>query len=179
LDWIKLIFENENVAIKLLYDSYRSEVVDWLHTKYNLTTENSIDIFQQSVVLIYDKIISGKITNDSGNVKTYLFGICKNKALSLLRASKKENEFKQDYKIISTNPEINDENLLEDKLKLVEKSLMKIGSPCKNILKLFYYYDYNMEQICQELGYKNVNTTKNLKYKCLKRLQSMVFDIYK
>jgi len=34
-------------------------------------------------------------------------------------------------------------------------------------------------EISEELGYKNGNTVKNMKYKCLKRLRFMILDIYK
>jgi RNA polymerase sigma-70 factor (ECF subfamily) len=57
---------------------------------------------------------------------------------------------------------------------LISTTLSKIGDPCYRLLELFYFVQKTMEEISVELGYKNPETTKNQKYKCMERLRKMV-----
>lgn len=180
MNWIKQIKEDENKALKLLYKTFRDDIIQWLGKNYGLEYEVSTDIFQYAVVLFYDKVIQNKVSEEGGKVKTYLYGICKNKALTHIRSKKKENKFIQSFSDIYQDSLKNKGEELEKQLEqtnLIDNVLTKIGNPCKNILVLFYYKNMDLTEITNILGYKNTNTTKNQKYKCIKRLQSMIFDI--
>ncbi|MBK6498767.1 MAG: hypothetical protein IPG00_11645 [Saprospiraceae bacterium] len=63
----------------------------------------------------------------------------------------------------------------EDLLK-ANAALFKLGEPCKSLLELSYYQQMKLDDITLLLGYKNNDTTKNLKYKCMKRLQKIFFE---
>ncbi len=177
MDWVKEIKENENRALKLLYKTYRVDVIAWLEKTYSLDYETTADIFQQAVIIFYDKVIQNKLSEETGNVKAYLYGICKNKALEQIKYIKKEHDKKQNYLTGSIVENKDQENDLKQKnIKIIQKFLEKMGNPCKEILELFYYKSWDFEEICEKMSYKNVNTTKNLKYKCLKRLRLLFFD---
>ncbi|MTI23147.1 sigma-70 family RNA polymerase sigma factor [Fulvivirga sp. RKSG066] len=62
----------------------------------------------------------------------------------------------------------------EQQLENMENCLISLGHPCSEILKLFYYERKNMEEISINLGYKNADTVKNQKYKCLQRLRKLM-----
>jgi len=177
LDWVKEIKENENRALKLLYKTYRTDVFSWLKKTYSLDYETSADIFQQAVIIIYDKVIQNRLSEETDNVKSYLYGICKNKALEHIKYIKKEHDKKQNYLTGSIVENKDQESDFKQKnIKIIQKILEKIGHPCKEILELFYYKSWDFEEICEKMGYKNTNTTKNLKYRCLKRLRLLFFD---
>ena len=61
----------------------------------------------------------------------------------------------------------------EELLQMVERSLAQLGDPCKQILEKFYYHHKSNVDIAEELDYKNADTVKNLKYKCLQRLKKI------
>jgi len=61
----------------------------------------------------------------------------------------------------------------EADLQMVERCLQLLGDPCKTLLELYYYKRLSMAQITSSMDYKNVDTTKNLKYKCIKRLRRL------
>ena len=61
-----------------------------------------------------------------------------------------------------------------DRLKLVTDAIYSLGVSCKRILDYYYFEQMSMALIALQLGYKNKDTVKNLKYKCLKRLLSMI-----
>ena len=62
---------------------------------------------------------------------------------------------------------------MEDRLRSVEKSLDNLGDPCKGILMQYYYHKRSIVEIAEILNYKNGETVKTIKYKCLKRLREV------
>jgi len=128
------------------------------------------------VVILYDNVISGKLEQLNSNVKSYLFGICKNKAYELYRAQKKTSVTDKFPTIRSYVMEgVSEKEELEERIDEMTIALNRLGDPCRLLLQLFYYKKKSMEEITAMMQYKNAATTKNLKYKCIKRLQvSMV-----
>ena len=55
----------------------------------------------------------------------------------------------------------------------MEACLEKLGDPCKRLLLLYYKEGLSMQQIADQLGYKNSDTAKNQKCKCIVRLRNL------
>jgi len=64
--------------------------------------------------------------------------------------------------------------LKKDKIKSVTQAIDSLGDSCRRILDCYYFEQLSMAEIAYQLGYKNKDTVKNLKYKCLKRLLSII-----
>jgi RNA polymerase sigma-70 factor (ECF subfamily) len=177
LDWINYIKTNENKALTEVYTLYRDECMMWLQKEMKCSEEDSIEVFQMAVIILYDNVATGKLVELTSSIKTYLFGIAKLKVWELTRKAEKTVIGIDDalLKYVAEENEIMDNT---EELGLVEKSLEELGQPCKSVLQLYYYKNKSMEEISQELGYKNADTTKNQKYKCLKRLQN-IFYVHK
>ena len=58
-----------------------------------------------------------------------------------------------------------------ERKELLNRILDDLGEPCKEILKLFYFNNLSADEIAEIMDYKNGNTVKNLKYKCLQRIK--------
>lgn len=177
MDWIGSIKSNENKALTDIYTLYRSECLFWIKQNFNVQDSEALDIFQLSVVILYDNVVSGKLTALTTDIKIYLKGIIRNKAFELIRKQKiYEKQQKaaiiMDY-LSSDGPP---EGLLEEQLSKMLLCLEKLGDPCRLLLQHFYYSGMSMEQIGILLGYKNTDTVKNQKYKCLKRLQKLYIE---
>ena len=43
--------------------------------------------------------------------------------------------------------------------------------PCKSILKYYYYENFSMNKIAEAMKYKNANTVKSQKLRCMKYLE--------
>ena len=137
--------------------------------------DDALDVFQVSVVILYDNVITGKLEKLTSGIHTYIKGIARNKALELIRATKNRSGAHHFSYMQVYVEEENDTAILEDQLTAAIQSLDNLGDPCKSLLQLYYYYDLSVEDITIKLGYKNADTTKNQKYKCLKRLQNIYF----
>ena len=176
-NWIWRIKNEEDQALKDIYSMFRGDCLQWLQSGYNLDYDDSHEVFQASLIILYDNVITNKLTTLTSGIKTYLMAIAKYQALNL-------NKIK--YKI--ANHEINnsieyyvltDEDEETEKNHLLQKAVAAVeilGDPCKSLLQLFYYEQMNMEDITVLMGYKNTDTTKNQKYKCIKRLQKIYFS---
>ena len=175
MDWILKIKTNENEALKEIYVLCREDCLTWLQKDFGCTQDDALDVFQMSVLIMYDNVMKGKLNALSANIKTYLFGIAKNKALELLR-DKKNTTTDDISMIVHYVVQDNEENVLEHQISTALNALDQLGDPCKSILQLYYYHDMKMEEITEKMGYKNADTTKNQKYKCLKRLQNIYSD---
>ena len=161
-------------ALKEIYSSYRNEFIRWAIGNHSCSMEEAKDIFQQSMIILYENVVYEKLTELTTQVNTYLFGIGKNKILELLRQKGRaviQNEDKVDYESYLYGHEM-DEGF-EEKMRKVEAFISKMGTPCKNILEQYYYHKKSMQEISEILDYKSGDTVKTLKYKCLQRLKQI------
>lgn len=181
MDWILKIKAEANKTLQEIYSLYREDCIAFIKTQYQLDEDVAVEIFQLTVIVFYDNIISGKLVSLDVELKTYLMGIARYKCYELFKKRKKE------VKIENNDISLLDLYVLEDgedednseQIQMLSKSLATLGSPCNEIIQLYYYHKKNMEEITRQLDYKNADTTKNLKYKCLKRLQNIFFSHYK
>lgn len=174
-DWIQEVKTNENEALKKIYTLCRQDCILWLQKEFNCSADDAIDIFQVSMMIFYDNVVSGKLIQLTSDLLTYINGIAKNKAMELYRSRKNlvSSDALKDMVVhfVSEESESN-----EDQIILASQSLDELGDPCKTLLIHYYYYDKSMDEITKIMQYKNADTTKNQKYKCLKRLQNIYFS---
>lgn len=57
---------------------------------------------------------------------------------------------------------------------IMMKVLEKFAEPCKSIVRLFYFNAYSMNEIADELKYKNEDVVKSQKTRCMKELKRLV-----
>jgi RNA polymerase sigma factor (sigma-70 family) len=174
MNWLTELKSNPDKTLAQIYDLHAKEGVMWAMKQYGLDTESACELVQTAIVILYDNVVSGKLTDISSNIKTYLFSIIKHKIIQEFRRSNK-------FTIIDANMAIEDhvsesEDVFVENLQKARESLLKLGDPCKTMLELFYFEGKSIEEVTQILDYKNSDTTKNLKYKCIKRLQKVFFE---
>ena len=170
---IDRINAGDQSALAQVYTDYKSEFVAWLTSRYQCSREEAKELYQVCIVILHDNILKGKLTELKSSLKTYLFAVGKNK---FLESKKSESRFTNDVE--SSGIEIDtvaswEKEEKEMRLEKVESGMEMLGDPCKTILELFYYHDMTMDDIAEHLAYKNRDTAKNLKYKCLNRLRKI------
>ena len=126
------------------------------------------------MVVLYENVMSGKLTKLNSQLKTYLFAVGKNKLMEGKRAeSKLTRPDAATWHARAAEDQSEEHATREAALNLVSSSLEKLGDPCKSLLELYYYHQLTVADIAERLGYKNADATKTAKYKCLKRLQKI------
>lgn len=122
------------------------------------------DIFQESLLIFYKNVQKPDFKLTSA-LSTYLFAICK----YLWKDELKKKNRVVSFEVKDAPDELVDHESNELKDQWLDKTLNALGGKCLEILKLFYYEKFSMEQIAEKLGYKNVDTVKTQKYKCIEQ----------
>lgn len=175
---IHLVKEGNSSGLSSLYEKYRNEYLGWIRKFSHCNEEDARELYQTTVLILYENILKGKVANLNSSLKTYLFAIGKHIVLQNYRKNNRYQQAKAEYMLeyhILYDQEDHEEVLeKEQDLDLVSRCLQQIGDPCHALLDLFYFHAKNMLEISIELGYKNPDTAKNQKYKCLERLRKIV-----
>lgn len=159
-------------TLENIYTMYRKSFIDWSIRAFRISTEEALDIYQQTILAFYENIVCGKLSQVKGNLRTYLFAIGKNKVYELHRyQGKVRNLGDQLPDREETSGE--DPECSERLLSLSKECLVLLGNPCREVLESYYYHKNSMKDIAARLGYKNEQTAKNQKYKCLARLREI------
>ncbi len=156
-----------------LYESYRDEFVSWAIRNHQISIEEAKDVFQEAIVGLYKNVKSGRADSLESSIKTYLFGIGKNIILNLLKRKGIETKI---YKQFTESQETESPDYYdrEHLVSLVSRIYRALGSPCKEVLELYYEKGFDMESVAMRLGYKNADVAKKKKYECLKSLEDRI-----
>jgi len=141
--------------------------------------DDAQDIYQDGIIVIYEKAKNNQLNELICSIKTYLYSVCKNIWL-------KELKHRGIYvPITDTNDEtvsIDDDSDEIDIISVQQEILVKlinvIGESCKQILIYFYWEKLSMNEIAEKMGYTNAGNAKTQKYKCIKRLQKLAIEKY-
>lgn len=161
-------------ALYGLYESYRNDFIQFAQQHYSYNKENAKDIFQESIIAFYENICDGKLTFLTCNIKTYLFSIGKYKLINDLKKTGRMVTYDEVEMINDqTNPfKIMDDN--DYNKKIIKENLEQLTKKEREILKLYYEENRDMDSIAKKLGYKNADVAKKQKYLALKKLAALV-----
>ena len=159
-----------------IYRTYRTEFVNWITAHYSCSRDEGQELYQASIVTLFENIQSDKLRFLNGSVKTYLFAIGKNKVMELLRENKKFSTHTDVEEMGLEDVKDWEKQKKENDLLLVQRALQKLGEPCKTMLELYYLHGMSLEELAGHLKYRNGNTIKNMKCRCMSKLRDLVGD---
>lgn len=167
------IKQGNNSSFSKMYEEYKAPFMAFTY-KYGISEEDAIEIYQESIIALFENAVSGKLTELTSSVKTYVFSIGKYKVMEHLRASKKTTSLESfhlhdDYETIEIK-----ETILTEKQKLLKLNFSKLGARCQNILEQFYLFGKTIAEIKAFENYENENTVKAQKSRCLKQLKQLI-----
>lgn len=174
-DWAIFIKQNENVAMKQLYDTLKEPFTRWVLSKDNIDVIEADDIFQNSMCILYQNVMLNKVKTLQ-NPKSYLYTVGKNKILELYRNKKKymtESLDNPNYLQVLTEEPYHEDSK-EEQYKELREAIEVLGDPGKSIIYDFYFHKESLQVISQNLGYKNATTAKTKKFKTMKRLKNIL-----
>ena len=171
---IKGIAEGSTIELEYLYTTYFPMVFQ-LIIQNNGDEDDAKDVFQEAVIVLYDRINSGNFVLSS-KLKTFLYSVCRRLWLKRLNKNDRVSFNMQEHEEIAV---VEDDLFVyqqkEDQFLLMEKSLHLLGEPCQTIISDFYLRNLSMQDICEKFGYTNADNAKTQKYKCLQRLKKLFF----
>lgn len=169
---------NDRSAVETIY-TQQYAMVQTLIINNNGTAEDARDVFQEAMIVLYEKARSGSFELNC-QLKTYVYSVCRRLWLKRLQQLQKyvpnANGFEETVSV-DEDMEVHDQR--NSDFTMMEKALSSIGEPCKSLLEAFYLQKRNMTEIAGTFGYTNADNAKNQKYKCLMRLKKLFFSEYK
>lgn len=173
---IRGIQDGNNLAVQKLYKLYYPTISKMIINNSG-SAEEAQDIFQETVMVLYDKISKGNFELSS-KLKTFLYAVSKRLWLKqLTRGGSKyhiDSIDNHEDSLIAVDA-IEEHEILEKNLLQMEEALSGLGEPCKTILHDFYILNKSMTEIGEKFGYTNADNAKTQKYKCLQRLKKIFF----
>ncbi len=136
------------------------------------TEDDAKDIFQDAVVVIYEKAQKPGFELTS-KFSTFLHGVCRN-----LWMSRRQKKSAQAVTIPEQAKYIRDESAEVDLLQLERgnlfyKSLHLLGADCQKVLVLFFQ-KRSMEEIAEEMGFASEGYARRRKSQCKDRLVELI-----
>ena len=156
----------DSSAFEEIYENEYPKIRDYV-IKNSGSSADAQDVFQDGVVLLLEKVKTPEF-EFTCKVGTYLYSCCRNQWLKQLRKTNREinSEYYEIY-------DVQDVSLLEEPESHLEKLapiLSNLSESCLKLFQAFYYECKTWETIAEEFGYNTINSAKNQKYKCLKKI---------
>jgi RNA polymerase sigma factor (sigma-70 family) len=163
---------DERVVLSL-YEQYRSSFLSWSQKRYGISEEDAADCFQDAVIALWNNVMNGKLEDLQSSLKTYLFSIGKNYVLTKIRKDTREPVWTEELEEMKRSDLPDPEALYlgNERVRVVADLVETLSEPCKSILRYYYYKRFSMEAIAETMQYKNADTVKSQKLRCVKELQ--------
>ena len=170
--------KNDKKAIETIYkDNYN--MVQALITNNNGTADDARDIFQETMIVLFENARSGSFELTC-QLKTYIYSVSRRLWLKRLQYLKKYGgEIENTAESVPVEEEVEAHEQRNIEFGVMEKSLVNLGEPCKSLLEAYYMQKKSMTEIAGNFGYTNAANAKTQKYKCLVRLKKLFFSKYK
>lgn len=176
---IQQVKAKDPTILKWLYQEHRDAFVNWASKLFTIEGEEALDTFQEAVIVFYQNIAEGKLTELNCTVKTYLFSVGRNILLKKHRNQLPLTDIEEANYEVSTDVHVLDDIELNHRQQLLAQALEELGEKCRQLLRMAFYREFDPETIAEELGYSNSNVVKTSKMRCLKQLKNIFAERYK
>lgn len=175
--------------VRKYYKRYQEKFLKILAAKYPaLTLFEAENLYQDTFLAIHENLAQGRIKEDT-SWSSYIITIGLNLASKAMRKVGKtdsidESRDEDDSTSITARKaedllkDVPDEEITlyqnQEAQSLLGDELTHTPEPCASIIRLFYYEDLSMDQIAEEIGYRNARTAITRKNQCMKDLINRV-----
>lgn len=164
-------------VIQSIYRLYYPQI-EKLVVQNNGSEEEAKDVFQEAVLVLYERITKGGFLLKS-RLQTFLYAVCRRmwlKQISRGQTSYMISDISDYEETLIQDEDLKNHEEEEQQFQQMEDALDKLGEPCKSLLTEFYVKGKTMLEISDQFGYTNANNAKTQKYKCLQRLKKIYFE---
>jgi len=175
---IEGLMRGDSRIISKMYKLFFPSVA-YMITNNSGTQEEARDIFQEAVMVLYDKITHQNFELNC-KLNTFLYAVSRRlwlKQLSRRGHTSNTTDISDFEDILKVEDDIQQHQELENKFEQMEEAMNQLGEPCKTLLQDFYICNLSMQDITEKFGYTNSDNAKTQKYKCLQRLKKIFFTL--
>ncbi|MBC7937346.1 MAG: sigma-70 family RNA polymerase sigma factor [Rhizobacter sp.] len=165
-------------SIERIYREHYN-MVQTLVVNNNGSTDDAADIFQESMIVLFEKVKNGGFELHC-QLKTFIYAVSRRLWLKKLNQQSRFSVGSYNIEeVVSVDEDMDVHENRQKEFNLMEMAMNKIGEPCKSLLEAYYLQKKQMQAIAADFGYTNADNAKTQKYKCLVRLKKLFFAQYK
>ena len=175
LDWLNNGLSDENRALDYLYKQYYRSIERHLSSN-GAKKEDVKDVFQDTIIVFYENVKAGKF-HLAPSISSYLHSI----ALRLwINKQKKEGRLSLSNNLADLESKsmlgIGAKSGIQESRGQLLSMMNQLKEDCRRILELSIYRHLEMREIAHLMGFKNEQTARNKKSKCLGYLRKIALD---
>jgi len=160
--------DRDTRVLDFIYDNFYFQIKIFI-TKNHGTEEDARDIYQDALMVIYQKQQKENLTL-SCSFSTYLYSVCRLLWLKQLEKRKQQLTVTEESGIyVEVNENILDIFNLNEKYKLYQDHFNRLSFSCQKVLELFLA-GIPLKEIANILGFKSEQYAKKRKYQCKEKL---------
>jgi RNA polymerase sigma factor (sigma-70 family) len=152
-------------------------LIKFLVTENGGADEDAEDIFQDGIIILYNKISLNQLVLSS-SFKTYMYSICRNLWLQKLNKRKAIYEKLSDVEEFIDLPQdmLQEASIEEAEMhRIIQIHFLSLPEDCQKVLKLFIK-NVPLREIAGIMGFKTENYAKTRKYLCKEDLKKRIAD---
>jgi len=152
---------NDKKAVETIYkDNYTS--IQSLIINNNGTADDAKDIFQEAMIVLYEKARSGSFELNC-LIKTYLYSVSRRLWLKRLQQSSRySGDIGHAEAIVPVEDDIEEHARRDSEFDMMDKAISSLGEPCRSLLEAFYLQKKNMQEIASGFGYTNAEKHRSI-----------------
>lgn len=174
---LEAIRSGQHELLDTLYQDHRAAFLHYARQQLHANEEDAVDGFQDAVIVFYKNVVSGKLTDLSCSIRTYLFAVGKR-----IIYRKNQQRHRESPVDLDTRRNPADELDLsvfqhiesDHNKQLLASGMAKLGDTCRKILTLFYYHRYPIESVQTTLGLSSPGAVRVKKLRCLDQLKNIL-----
>jgi len=174
---IRQLKEDNPEGLRKVYVENRQAFFQFVK-RYPIDKNMAEDIYQDAIIILRDNAKQGKLDSLTGSVRTYLFSIGKYLIYSHLRKHKKLRVV-DDFSAMYDDESVLSKFIVERQEpqqvnQRLQSALTQLGPKCYEILSLFYFRGFTLDEITVKLNYSGKDVAKSQKSRCLKSLKQLL-----
>jgi len=148
-----------------LYDQFRKEFSGWAAKRFYSTHSDIEDAWQEAVLIFYERVMSGRLSEMRCSVKTFLFAVGYKWLLKLHRKLKRIWWTDEVDKVMPTDPLLTsfafDDDIWEEERLLLRVAMKSLSAKCQEMLTLRHYDELDIAALVELYMIKRAENPAN------------------
>lgn len=163
-------------TLRVVYEKYREPCLRFLlgriiRKEEPNRRELADELFTEMLIIFVNNARTGRLTELTARIDTYLNAIGRNLYLKYQRKGRENYRNPSDLPTALVSPAIDPDGDLER--QILYARMRELGPRCRQLLAHFYFLGLDWQSISEILGYKNADSAKTNKSKCMVRLRAL------
>lgn len=184
------VFEMMKTDSKLIVSEFvaqsREKTINYLLKNYKcLQYHDCEDIFQDSLMIFYEKLVNGELDNIKSSYYTFLVGICRNKAYEFCRKIY-QTEYIEDNIVCGNFSEEKldailaldggDSDIEDAKTQAVDEIINDLPDTCAKVFWGYFRDGFSLKALADMYG-KTESAMKVTKFRCSEKFKNRFRDV--